>query len=120
MGHRAIARGGNQPVCFLVVVYGHHHGLCRPMVALADQLDLRRCRLALAPANALLPIQMLALALTAATTARVARVTTSRSRAAAVKRHDSMQCPIIVARTGTVSLWFLSAVALITAAPNSQ
>lgn len=66
--------------------------------------------LAWVPTTALLFVQMFALALIASTLARVARFTAARSRAAAVKRHDSMQLSkSLLPRASVVSLWLVIA-----------
>ena len=65
--------------------------------------------LATAPPIALLPVQMLALALTASTLARLVQVTAVRSRAAAVKRHDSMQLSrSLLPKAGVASLLLIA------------
>ncbi len=62
--------------------------------------------LAVVPAWGLWPLQMFALALIASTLVRLARTTAQRSRAAAIKRYDSMQLSkSLLPRSAVVSLW---------------
>lgn len=69
--------------------------------------------LAVVPVSLLLPIQMFAIALAAATLTRLARITAQRSRAAAVKRADNLQASkSMVPRSGVAALSILGFFAL--------
>ena len=77
--------------------------------------------LAWAPPAALLPVQMLALALIASTLTRLTRNTAARSRAPAVKRQDGMQLSkSLLPRSGVVSMWLLVASALALPTASAQ
>lgn len=77
--------------------------------------------LAIVPAFALLPLHMFALALIASTLVRLARTTAQRSRAAAVKRYDTVQLSkSLLPRSGVASLWLLLALAIGTPSAAAQ